>query len=104
MSSNFVYNFRVAKYIVGKKPKVLRFILPSFFLFSISHSNVMPCLCSKYVCLCVNIFFHQRFLSTISKILKFGTKVGYDKLYCVKENQPPPAYHSLYLFIFLFIQ
>ena len=28
----------------------------------------------------------------------------YDKLYCVKENQPPPAYHSLYLSFFLSLQ
>ena len=33
------------------------------------------------------------------RILKFGTNVGCD-LYCVKENQPPAAYHSLYLSIF----
>ena len=36
-SSNFVYTLRVAKYIVGQKTKLLRFILTSF---SISHSNV----------------------------------------------------------------
>ena len=27
------------------------------------------------------------------RILKFGTNVGYDLLYCVKENQPAAAYH-----------
>ena len=31
--------------------------------------------------------------STLPKILKFGIDVGYDLLYCVKENQFPPAYH-----------
>ena len=35
------------------------------------------------------------------RILKFGTNVGYDLLYCVKENQHAAAYHSLYLSIFL---
>ena len=35
------------------------------------------------------------------RILKFGTNVGYDLLYCVKENQYAAAYHSLYLSIFL---
>ena len=35
------------------------------------------------------------------RILKFGTNVGYDLLYCVKENQHAAAYHSPYLSIFL---
>ena len=38
------------------------------------------------------------------KILTFGTNVGYGLLYCVKENQPHAAYHSLYLSIFLSLQ
>ena len=29
------------------------------------------------------------------RILKFGTNVGYDLLYCVKENQHAAAYYSL---------
>ena len=33
--------------------------------------------------------------------MKFGTNIGYGKLYCVRENQPSPAYQSLYLSIFL---
>ena len=32
-------------------------------------------------------------------ILKFGINVGYDLLYCRKENQLSPAYHFLYLSI-----
>ena len=36
------------------------------------------------------------------RVLKFGTNVGYDLLYCVKENQHAAAYHSLYLSIFFF--
>ena len=39
--------------------------------------------------------------NTVSRILKFGTNVGYDLLYYVKENQHAAAYHSLYLSIFL---
>ena len=35
------------------------------------------------------------------RILKFGTNIGYDKLYCVLKNQPHMAYQSLYLSIFL---
>ena len=40
----------------------------------------------------------------MARILTFGTNVGYDLLFCVKENQPPAAYHSLYLSIFLSLQ
>ena len=36
------------------------------------------------------------------RILKFGTNIGYDKLYCVLKNQPHMAYQSLYLSIFLY--
>ena len=36
------------------------------------------------------------------RILKFGTNIGYDKLYCVLKNQPHMAYQSLYLSIFSF--
>ena len=38
--------------------------------------------------------------NTAPRILKFGTNVEYDLLYCVKENQHAAAYHSLYLSIF----
>ena len=56
-----------------------------------SPSVIVFCLFSNNVC-----------LSTISQeILKFGTKLGDDKLYCVKENQPHIAYQSLYLSIIL---
>ena len=38
-------------------------------------------------------------------ILKFGTNIRYDRLYCVLKNQPHMAYQFLYLSIFLsFIQ
>ena len=60
---------------------------------------VCVCVC---LCVCVNVFFVKDVSgTTIFRILKFGTNVGYDLLYCEKENQPPPAYHSLYLSIFL---
>ena len=42
--------------------------------------------------------------TTAPRILKFGKNVGYDVLYCVKENRHPPAYKSLYLSIFLSLQ
>ena len=42
--------------------------------------------------------------TTRPRILKIGTNIGCDWLYCVKENQPPPTYHSLYSAIFLSLQ
>ena len=54
------------------------------------------------VSLCVNFFFVKDFSgTTVPRILKFGTNIGYDKLYCVLKNQPRVAYESLYLSIFL---
>ena len=36
------------------------------------------------------------------RILKFGTNVGYDLLYCVKENQHAvPVYSHIFPFFFL---
>ena len=52
-------------------------------------------------------FFIKEFAGTTAcKILKFCRKIGYDLLYCVRENQHPHAFHSLYLSIsiFLFLQ
>ena len=43
-------------------------------------------------------------ISTEPRILKCSTNVGYNLLYCVRKNQPPPAYHSLYLSIYLSLQ
>ena len=40
----------------------------------------------------------------MARILKFGTNVGFDLLYYVKEIQHGAAYHSLYLSIFLSLQ
>ena len=65
-----------------------------FFLFSISHSNVIH----------REIYFKGLSATTAPRILTFCINVGYDLLYCVKVNQPPVAYHSLYLSIFLCLQ
>ena len=54
------------------------------------------------VCLCVNFSFVKDFSgTTVPRILKFGSHIGYDKLYCVLKDQPHMAYQSLYLSIFL---
>ena len=37
--------------------------------------------------------------ATRPRILKFGTNIKYDRLYCVLKNQPHMAYQSLYLSI-----
>ena len=65
-----------------------------FFLFSISHSNLI------HREICVNAFSG----TTAPRILKFGTNVGYDLLYCGKENLHAAAYHSLDLSMFLSLQ
>ena len=59
-----------------------------------------------FVCVCVfKLFFVKNFSGTTEpRILKFGMNVGFNLLYCVRENQPPPAYHSHYLSIFLSLQ
>ena len=42
--------------------------------------------------------------TTIPRILKFGTNIRYDRLYCVLKIRPHMTYQSLYLFIFLSFQ
>ena len=69
-------------------------LLFPFFLFSIFHSNVI------HKEICVKDFSG----TTMARILTFGTNIGYDLLYCVKENQPSAAYHSLYFSIVLLHQ
>ena len=61
---------------------------------------------SNCSCVCKLFFFLVKDFSGTAepRILKFGSNVGYNLLYCVRENQPPPAYHSLYLSIFLSLQ
>ena len=58
----------MAKYIVGKKTKMLRLNFAFFFHFSISHSNII------HREICVKDFSG----TTVPRILKFGTNVGYD--------------------------
>ena len=65
-----------------------------FSFFSISQSNVMN----------VVIFVKDFSGTALPRILKFGTNIRYDKLYCVYKIQPHIAYQSLYLFIFLSFQ
>ena len=52
------------------------------------------------------LFFSVKDFSatTLVRILKFGTKLDSDELYCVAKKQPYIAYQSLYLFIFLSLQ
>ena len=42
--------------------------------------------------------------TTGPRILKFGTNIKDDRLYCVLKNQPYMVYQSLYLSIFLSFQ
>ena len=58
------------------------------------------------VCLSVNFFFSVKDFSATTwvRILKFGTRLDSDELYCVTKEQPHIAYQSLYLFIFLSLQ
>ena len=59
------------------------------------------------VCVCVfvcKLFFFVKDFSgtTVPRILKFSTNIGYDKLYCVLKNQQHMAYQSLFCpFFFL---
>ena len=60
-----------------------------------------------FVCLSVcKLFFSVKDFSATTwvRILKFGTKLESDELYCVTNKQPHIAYQSLYLFIFLSLQ
>ena len=60
-----------------------------------------------FVCLfvCKLFFFVKDFSATTwARILKFGTRLDSDELYCVTKEQPHIAYQSLYLFIFLSLQ
>ena len=57
------------------------------------------------VCLSVNFFSVKDFSATTwVRILKFGTKLDNDELYCVTKKQLHIAYQSLYLLIFLSLQ
>ena len=67
---------------MGKKIKMLRLIFAFFFGFSFFFHLSLQCN-TYYREICV-----EDSSGTIApKILKFGTNIGYDLLYCVKENQ-----------------
>ena len=61
-----------------------------------------------FVCLfvCLKTFFFVKDFSATTwvRILKFGTRLDSDELYCVTKEQPHIAYQSLYLFFFLSLQ
>ena len=48
----------------------------------------------------IEIFVKDFSGTTLPMILKFGTKIRYERLYCVSKNQPHMAYQSIYLSIF----
>ena len=75
---------------------MLILILPSFsFLFSVFPSVT-------YI-IHMGIFSVKDFSATsLVMILKFGTKLDSDILYCIAKMQPHISYHSLYLFISFF--
>ena len=58
---------------------------------------------TMFVCvfMCKLLFLTGFSGTTEPRILKFGTNVGYNLLYCVRENQSSPAYHSHYLSIII---
>ena len=87
------YNLVQVDYGKENQVSVINFcLLFPFFLFSISHSNVI------HREICVKDFSG----TTVPRILKFGTNVGYDLLYCVKENQHAALIFPLiYPFFFL---
>ena len=69
---------------MGKKIKMLRLMFAFFSIFSffsISHANVIH----------REIYVKDFSGTTASRILKFGTNVGYDLFHCVRENQSPGA-------------
>ena len=76
---------------------MLILILPffNFSFFPSFYSNIIH----------MDIFSVKYFSATTwVRILKFGTKLDSDELYCVTKEQPHFAYQSLYLFIFLSLQ
>ena len=77
----------------NQDPEVYFYLLFSCLLFSISHSNVI------HMEICVKDFSG----TTAPRILKFGTNIGYDLLYCLKENQHAATYHSLYMYLSIFL-
>ena len=67
-SSNFLYTWEWPNILWDRKPRCWDLFLPSFSIFSISHSNVI------HRESCVKDFSG----TTAPRIFKFGTNVGYD--------------------------
>ena len=78
----------------------LRCLSSCCLLFSIFHFFLLSLLYNTYGHFSVKVFS----ATTWIRILKFGTKLDSDELYCVTKEQPHLAYQSLYLFIFLSLQ
>ena len=38
--------------------------------------------------------------NTTARIFEMWFKRGYDNVYCVRDNHPPAAYHSFFVFFF----
>ena len=74
---------------------MLILILPSFFIFSFF--SLLSLLYYIYL-----LFSFNFSAATRVRILKLGTKLDSDELYCVTKEQPHIAYQSFYLFIFSF--
>ena len=47
--------------------------------------------------MCKTFFVKDFSGTTAPKILKFGTNVGHDLMFCVKENQSPPLIIPLFV-------
>ena len=64
-------------------------------VYEVYRGYIVFCFFSVFVCVFVN-FFSVKDVSgtTWPRILKFDTKLGNDKLYCVTKNQPHIAYQS----------
>ena len=75
------------------------------FAFSVIMFVCLSVCLSVCLFVCKLFFFVKDFSATTwVRILKFGTRLDSDELYCVTKEQPHIAYQSLYLFIFLSLQ
>ena len=86
----------------------LEFLYPRYEVYRgyivFAFSVIMFVCLSVCLSVCKLFFFKDISATTWVRILKFGTKLDSDELYCVTKEQPHIAYQSLYLFIFLFLQ
>ena len=94
-SSNFLYTLRVAKYIVGRKTKMLRFIFYILFPFFRSHSNVIH----REICVTDfsgTVLYYLGFWNLVQMLGKF--------VVLCKRESASCSYHFLNLSIFLSLQ